>query len=227
MKRKYRVVSLFSGAMGLDIGLDQTDRFELLATVEVEPSFCETISRNVKAGRISGNPAVLCRDIAELTVEELLETIGLAPGDVDLLVGGPPCQSFSTAGKRQSVQDPRGTLLWHYLRFIEGLQPKLFLMENVRGLTSAALMHRPIAKRPEKGGPPLDPEEEPGSVIRLFADDLQKIAGGVIPPFLAGCIRRTYAAIFSFCAGVIPPMPRCPAMVCLQTMRGMLGRSLL
>ncbi|MDP3961372.1 MAG: DNA cytosine methyltransferase [Pseudorhodobacter sp.] len=186
MKRKYRVVSLFSGAMGLDIGLDQTDRFELLATVEVEPSFCETISRNVKAGRISGNPTVLCRDIAELSVEELLETIGLAPGDVDLLVGGPPCQSFSTAGKRQSVQDPRGTLLWHYLRFIEGLQPKLFLMENVRGLTSAALMHRPIAKRPEKGGPPLEPEEEPGSVIRLFSDDLQKIAGG---PYHMDCFE--------------------------------------
>ena len=49
----------------------------------------------------------------------------------------------------------------------------------------------------------------------------------VIPPFLTGCIRRIYAANFSFWAGVMPPMPRCPAMVCLQTMRGMLGRSLL
>lgn len=186
MQRKYRVVSLFSGAMGLDIGLDQTDRFELLAAVEVERSFCETISRNVQAGRISGSPVVLCRDIAELTVEELMKTIGVAPGEVDILVGGPPCQSFSTAGKRQSVQDPRGTLLWHFLRFIEGLQPKLFLMENVRGLTSAALKHRPIAKRPEKGGPALTPEEEPGSVIRLFADDLQKIAGG---PYHMDCFE--------------------------------------
>ena len=49
----------------------------------------------------------------------------------------------------------------------------------------------------------------------------------VIPPFLTGCGRRTHAAIFSFMAGVMPPMPRCPAMVCLQTMKGMLGRSLL
>jgi hypothetical protein len=47
------------------------------------------------------------------------------------------------------------------------------------------------------------------------------------PPFLTGCGRRTHAAIFSFMAGVMPPMPRCPAMVCLQTMKGMLGRSLL
>lgn len=186
MKERYRVVSLFSGAMGLDIGLDQTNRFELLAAVEVEPSFCETISRNVKAGRVSGNPAILCRDISELTVDELLETIGVAPGEVDLLVGGPPCQSFSTAGRRKSVQDPRGTLLWDYLRFIEGLQPKFFLMENVRGLVSAALQHRPIAKRPEKGGPPLNTEEEPGSVIRLFADDLQKISGG---PYHMDCFE--------------------------------------
>ena len=62
-------------------------------------------------------------------------------------------------------------------------------------------------------------------------DQLRKAVGHVcdlvIPPFLTGCIRRTYATIFSFCAGVMPPMPRCPAMVCLQTMKGMFGRSLL
>jgi hypothetical protein len=52
-------------------------------------------------------------------------------------------------------------------------------------------------------------------------------SSGVIPPFLAGCIRRTYAAIFSFCAGVMPRMPHCPTIVCLQTMKGMFGRSLL
>ena len=55
------------------------------------------------------------------------------------------------------------------------MQPKFFLMENVRGLLSAALRHRPIAKRPEKGGPPLDPDEEAGSVVRLFSNDLQNI----------------------------------------------------
>ncbi len=68
-------------------------------------------------------------------------------------------------------------MLWHYLRFVEALRPRFFLMENVRGLVSAALLHRPIAERPDKGGPPLKPEEEPGSVVRLFAEDLQKIPG--------------------------------------------------
>lgn len=186
MTRKYKVASLFSGAMGLDIGLDKTGRFDLLAAVEFERSFCDTISRNVVAGRISGSPVVLCRDISALSAEEFLAATGIKPGEVDVLVGGPPCQSFSTAGRRQSVRDPRGTLLWHFLRFIEALQPKFFLMENVRGLTSAALQHRPIMQRPERGGPPLLPDEQPGSVIRLFAEELQSISGG---PYHMDCFE--------------------------------------
>jgi len=105
----------------------------------------------------------------------ILNDLGIKPGELDLLIGGPPCQSFSTAGKRRTTQDPRGTLLWEFLRFIKEIRPRFFLMENVRGLLSAALRHRPIAERPEKGGQPFEPDEEPGSVIRMFADDLQKL----------------------------------------------------
>lgn len=117
---------------------------------------------------------------------EVLYACGIASGELDLLVGGPPCQSFSTAGKRGTVQDPRGTLLWQFLRFVDAMRPKFFLMENVRGLLSAALNHRHIADRPDKGGPPLKPEEEPGSVVRLFADDLQRIPGA---PYHMDCFE--------------------------------------
>lgn len=175
--RKYNVVSLFSGAMGLDLGLEATGRFELKACVEIERSFCETVRHNVAAGRVSGSPIVLQRDISELSVEEFLELTQLDPKEIDVIVGGPPCQSFSTAGRRRTTQDPRGTLLWDFLRFVDALRPKFFLMENVRGLLSAGLVHRPIAERPGKGGPPLAPEEMPGSVVKLFAEDLQKLAG--------------------------------------------------
>lgn len=186
MVKTYKVVSLFSGAMGLDIGLDKTGRFELLACVELERSFCDTIRRNVQAGRLGGSPAVLQRDISTLEIEEFTALTGVRPGDVDVLIGGPPCQAFSTAGRRRATEDPRGTLLWHFLRFVEGLQPKFFLMENVRGLLSAALSHRPISERPDKGGSALSTDEEPGSVVRLFAEDLQKIRGG---PYHMDCFE--------------------------------------
>ncbi len=171
----FKVISLFSGAMGLDLGLRQTGRFELLACVEKEPIFCDTIRENIKHGNLSESPRVYERDIKGLSPYKLLEDLRLEPGELDIVVGGPPCQSFSTAGKRGTIQDPRGTLLWDFIEFVKVLKPKIFLMENVRGLMSAALKHRPIAQRPEKGGPPLMPQEEPGSVVRLFAEDLADI----------------------------------------------------
>ena len=160
--------------MGFDLGIESTDRFDLLACVEKEHSFCETIRQNRAAGRLPDTLRVYEGDICSIPPEQILEDCGLKPGELDLLVGGPPCQSFSTAGKRGTVQDPRGMLIWRFLEYVEILQPKLFVMENVRGLVSAALKHRPIAERPERGGPPLTEEEQRGSVIRLLARDLQK-----------------------------------------------------
>jgi len=173
----YNVVSLFSGGMGLDLGLEQTGHFRVRACVEKEHAFCETIRLNRKAGRLGSDLALFEGDISAVDPHEVLSKIDLKPGELDLLVGGPPCQTFSTVGRRGTVQDPRGTLLWQFLRFVDAMKPKMFLMENVRGLLSAALHHRPIAERPEKGGPTLEPDEEPGSVIRAFAEDLQNLDG--------------------------------------------------
>jgi len=170
---KYKTISLFSGGMGLDIGMHQTGRFELLAVIEKIPAFCETIKCNIAAGRLEGQPLVIEGDISNIDPQELMRKLGLKPGDLDILVGGPPCQTFSTAGKRGTIQDPRGTLLWQFLRFVDILRPKIFIMENVRGLISAALKHRPIN---ERGASPLLPEEMPGSVVQLFSRDLQALS---------------------------------------------------
>ena len=174
-RNKYNAISLFSGAMGLDIGLERTDRFSVLACVEKETAFCDTIRANRDAGQLRPDLKVFEADIADLDPYDVLDAVGLQPGEVDLVIGGPPCQSFSTAGRRRSVGDPRGTLLWQFLRFVDAMRPRFFLMENVRGLLSAALRHRPIASRPRKGGPPLEADEEPGSVVRLFAEDLSRL----------------------------------------------------
>ncbi len=172
--------------MGLDLGLESTQRFCVVGCVEKQHAFCETIRANLAVGNLQADLKLFEGDINQIDPIEVLKSCGVGPGELDLLVGGPPCQSFSTAGKRGTVQDPRGTLLWQFLRFVEATRPKFFLMENVRGLLSAALHHRPIASRPEKGGPPLRPEEEPGSVVRLFADDLQKIPGA---PYHMDCFE--------------------------------------
>ena len=146
--------------------------------MERENAACATIEANVETGNFTGKPRVFCRDIFEFSPEELMAEIGLKPGELDLLVGGPPCQSFSTAGRRQSVQDRRGTLLWRYLEFVVALRPKAFVMENVRGLMSAALFHRHIADRPEKGGATLAEDEQPGSVMLKFVADLNEQTAG-------------------------------------------------
>jgi DNA (cytosine-5)-methyltransferase 1 len=163
--------------MGLDLGLHLTGRYEVLACVEREPVFCETIRANIDAGNLSPSIRVYETDIRDLDPKRLLKDLQLSPGDLDLLVGGPPCQSFSTAGRRATVQDPRGTLIWEFIRFVKVLKPRAFLMENVRGLMSAAIRHRAISKRPHKGGPPLEPDEEPGSVVQLFARDVGSLNG--------------------------------------------------
>lgn len=173
--KRFSVISLFSGAMGLDAGLHGTGRFALLAAVEKEPAFCATIAANRAAGLLPGRLDIVQADIRDVDPLELLDRAELKVGELDLLAGGPPCQSFSTAGRRGTVQDPRGDLLWEFLRFVEAIRPRFFLMENVRGLVSAAIRHRKLADRPERGGAPLAAEERPGSVLRLFADDLQRI----------------------------------------------------
>jgi DNA (cytosine-5)-methyltransferase 1 len=124
--------------MGIDLGLAATGRFAHLSCVERDPACCKTIRINRDAGRV--DPGRLYEaDIETLNPRRVMADLGLRPGQLDVLVGGPPCQSYSTAGKQRGAGDVRGLMAWQYLWWVEVLRPRAFVMENVSGLLSARL----------------------------------------------------------------------------------------
>ena len=120
-------IELFAGAGGLALGVERAG-FKTIGAVEFNHDACDTL----RANRPEWN--IMEKDIAELTSQDLTHIFHIAPGELDLLSGGAPCQAFSYAGKRLGLEDTRGTLFYHYAVFLKQLRPKMFLFENVRGL---------------------------------------------------------------------------------------------
>jgi len=124
-----KVISLFSGAGGLDIGFHDAG-FETVVFVERDPACCRTLRTNMP------HTPVIEGDINEVATDEILEAGGLKPLEAALVIGGPPCQSFSLAGKRMGLNDPRGKLVLAFIRVVREALPVGFVMENVRGLAN-------------------------------------------------------------------------------------------
>jgi DNA (cytosine-5)-methyltransferase 1 len=156
-------ISLFSGAGGLDLGIEKAG-FSTLAFVEKDAAARATLVLNRE--HFSKSEAPVLNDALSTSGKDLLNASGLSVGQLDLLSGGPPCQPFSTAGHRLSIVDPRGSLFGRYLQVVSELRPRFFLLENVRGLLSAALEHRPLARR-DAGNKPIRPTEVLGSFLNL------------------------------------------------------------
>lgn len=166
-KRQHKVISLFSGAMGLDLGLEHAG-FTIVGCLELDPVACSTIHTN------RPQVTVINDDIRNWDGEKLANKIGISKEDVTVVVGGPPCPSFSTAGRRQSFNDPRGQVMFDFLRIVKELRPPFFVMENVRGILSASLSHRPLAERNQQNDV-LTPEELPGSVMRRLNKEFSRM----------------------------------------------------
>ena len=160
------VISLFSGALGLDLGLERAG-FEIRVAVEANKFAADTIRRNRP-----GLPLIE-RKIEKVSTEEILTEAGLHVGDAAVLTGGPSCQTFSTAGHRGSLSDPRGSMFREFLRVVREARPRFFVMENVCGVLSAAVRHRPLARR-GPGFPQLRPDEELGSAFLVMLRALRR-----------------------------------------------------
>lgn len=153
-----KVISFFTGAGGLDIGLEQAG-FEIKLAVELMPTYVETVKLN------HPNLNIKQGNIMDYSRSKIYEDAGLKEDEeVDLMVGGSPCQSFSTAGKRLAFASPGGQAMLKFADLVTEVRPRAFLLENVRGLLSAPLINRPLNQR-GSDFPPLEPEEMRGSAL--------------------------------------------------------------
>ena len=167
-------LSVFSGAGGLDLGLEAAG-WQPFAQIECDDAAVGTLElaarRRSKSDEVV-ETRVIAAPIEGVAPRALRHSLGLKRGELPLLAGGPPCQPFTTHGLRQSIIDRRAAEVWPaYLRYVDEFKPRAVLIENVDGLLSAALRHRPLL---ERGGvaAPLGEDERKGSFLRWFVAEL-------------------------------------------------------
>ncbi len=115
----------------MDIGFHQAG-FETAVAVEMDPACCRTLRKNMP------QTPILEGDLRSLKTSDILRSAGLKPLEAAVVIGGPPCQSFSLAGKRMGLNDPRGRLVSEFIRVVRESLPAAFVMENVKGMTNWA-----------------------------------------------------------------------------------------
>ena len=126
---RYTVIDLFAGVGGLSYGFAHDDCFKILAANEILPPMATAYSLNHPEVKMYN------MDIKNFSISNLFVDFGIKKGDIDVVIGGPPCQAYSTVGKRL-IDDPRGKLFQEYYRILSELMPKVFVFENVKGLLS-------------------------------------------------------------------------------------------
>jgi len=162
---------MFAGALGLDLGLERAG-WQCVGLNEIDRVACQTIRANrPEIPLVEG-------DIRDLTPESICAQFQLKVGELDAIVGGPPCQAFSTAGRRKGLSDERGNVFLHFVDLALALEPKIILIENVRGLLSAALEHRP---HDERGAdfPGLSDREQRGGALKEILTRFESAGYGV------------------------------------------------
>lgn len=133
MVQKLTAIDLFSGAGGFSLAAYNAG-VDVLAAIEFDQNAAKTYKKNL-VDRLGVKTKVYAEDITELDIDSLVNDIRIKKGSLDILLGGPPCQGFSSHRIKDSGKDdPRNELLLRYFDFVEHLKPKAFLVENVPGL---------------------------------------------------------------------------------------------
>jgi len=164
-------LSFFSGAMGMDIGIGKAG-FKTIFASEINNACRKTIRKNKPEIALIG-------DVRDYDASQILSIAGLKESqEIDLVVGGPPCQAFSTAGKRRGFSDERGNVFLNFIDLIISLQPRYAVIENVRGLLSAPLKHTPHYDR-NKDDYNITADEIPGGALIHIVKTLEQNGYGV------------------------------------------------
>jgi DNA (cytosine-5)-methyltransferase 1 len=197
--------------MGLDLGFEQGG-FEIRVASDINKDALATIRKN------RPDILVIPGDIRGVPPDEILEKAELGIGDVTVVIGGPPCQAFSTAGKRLSINDKRkdrgGDLVFKFIEAIEGIRPKSFVFENVAGLISAAEKHVSFYERRNRKDAEFWPDEVLGSAFEKIIDRFKKtryhLSWGILNAADYGVAqKRKRLIVFGSKRGPpIPPPPR-------------------
>jgi DNA (cytosine-5)-methyltransferase 1 len=165
-------VSLCSGAGGLDLGLEASG-WNVIAQVECDQDCVSTLRHSAK---MQNRPRLLIESqIEDIDPGNLRRRLQLKKGELGLLAGGPPCQPFTTHGLRQAINDDRASTVFpKYLRYVREFLPRSAVIENVDGLLSAALQHRPLNLR-GSGNPPLTEPEMKGSFLKWLIEEFSSL----------------------------------------------------
>ena len=166
-------LSLCSGAGGLDLGVEAAG-WGILAQVEIDADSVATLRHHFEPS----GAQVFHNGLEDVDPRQLRLKLGLRRGQLGLIAGGPPCQPFTTHGRRRGINDARvASLFPQYLSYIREFEPAAFIMENVDGLLSAALIHRPLHLRTRDY--PLAPEEMKGAFLQWLVGEMAQLGYAV------------------------------------------------
>lgn len=167
---KPTVISLFTCGMGMDLGFEKA-RYNTVYTNDIAKFACNTIRENRK--KIPCDEG----DISEISSKDILRKSKAKKGEIDVVIGGPPCQSFSTAGMRKGLKDKRGMALLEFIRVIKDVEPKFFVFENVPGLESMAKKHMSFYDRIVTDQKKIHGDLKYGSVFKEILSEFRNIKG--------------------------------------------------